>query len=879
MKKPASPPRLALRLLELFSGWEDDYGAAGDFEEYFRALAAEGGIRRARRACWRQVIAAFPGYLKNIIIWSDAMLKSYFKIAVRNLRKHKGYSFINIAGLAAGMACALFILLWVQDELSYDRFHANAETLYRLEQETDAPHGKFRHFSMPYSLGPILKAEIPEVRDTTRTAAPGSLLVRYGENAFFENKVLAVDPQIFQMFTFPLLKGDPAIALSRPGSLVITEDMAKKYFGSVDPIGRTVTFNDAHAFTVTGVLKNIPPNSTLSFDMLVPFDFMKILGQYDDLLMHNAIPTYVRLQARCDIAVVGGKITRLVGDRALAGIQADPAQMKMLESSPEIRRRFEDYSRSRVFILMPLVDINLFDSRMAIKNIYTYSALALFVLLIACINFMNLATARSAGRAKEIGLRKVIGAQWKSLVGQFYGESILTAFLAGTTSLILVILLFPAFNVLSGKSMSLPVLWSGKFLLGMLVVTLFTGIVAGSYPALFLSSFQPVKVLQGRLGGGAKSALFRKTLVVLQFGLSIFLLIGMGVVSRQVDYMRNKNLGYDKEQLIYLPMRDKAPLSYAVFKDRLLRNPRILGVTAVRHPPTSIFGSSEVADWDGRNPDLRFKISFASVDFDYPETLKIGMAAGRPFSRTFATDLRRAFMVNEEVPKLMGLDAASAVGKRFNFRGYEGTIVGVMKNFHYQTVRNAIEPLAVVVDPKDFRYAVVRLTAGQIPASLENVKETWRQVFPQYPLEYRFFDEDFEQMYRKDERMGTILKVFSAMAVLIACLGLFGLASYTAEQRTKEIGVRKVLGASSPGIVLLLSKEFAKWVLAANLLAWPVAYFLMRSWLRSYAYNAGIAWWLFAAAGAGALVIALVTISFQAVRVSRINPADSLKYE
>ncbi len=875
MKNPASPPRLARRLLELFSGGEDDYGAAGDFEEFFRAIARTRGIRAARRACWRQVPAAFPGYVKNTLIWSDAMLKNYIRIALRNLGKHKGYSFLNIAGLAAGMACALFILLWIQDELSFDRFHANAGTLFRLDQESAAGQGKFRHSSMPYSLGPILKAEIPEIEDAVRFADQDSFFIRYGEKAFYENKVMAVDPQMLQVFTFPLLKGDPATALGRPGSLVITEAMAEKYFGDAEPMGKTVTLNDAHDFTVTGVLKNIPQNSTLSFDMLIPFDFIKAIGRYNDSLVNNNIPTYVRLHPGSDLALVGGKITRLVGEKTLTSIRADREMSSFFDSHPEIRGQFE----SRTFLLMPLVDINLYGTRMAIKNVYTYGALAVFVLLIACINFMNLATARSANRAKEIGLRKVVGARRKSLIGQFYGESILTAFLAGAFALLLVALLLPAFNALSGKSMPLSVLLGGKFILGMLAVTLLTGIVAGSYPALYLSAFQPVTVLNGRLRGGAKSALFRKTLVVLQFGLSVFLLIGMGVVSRQVDFMRNKKLGYDKDQLIYLPMRGQTASSYDVFKERLLRNPRILGVTAARHPPTSINASGDVADWDGRNQDLRFRISFASVDFDFPETMKIEMAAGRPFSRAYAMDVGRAFMVNEDVPKLMGLDAASAVGRRFVFRGYEGTIVGVMRNFHFKSVREAIDPLAVVIDPSDFRYAVVRLTAGKIPASLEDVQAVWRQTFPQYPVEYRFFDEDFDQMYRKDERMGTILKVFSSMAILIACLGLFGLASYTAEQRTKEIGVRKIMGATSSGIVLLLSMEFAKWILAANLIAWPVAYILMRNWLRGFAYSSGIAWWLFAAAGAGTLAIALLTVSFQALRVTQTHPARALKYQ
>jgi putative ABC transport system permease protein len=878
MKNDAAPPRLALRLLDRFSGWEDDYGAAGDFEEYYRALAAERGIRHARRVCWRQVRAAFPGYLKNVIIWSDAMLKHYSRIALRNLMKHKGYSFINIAGLAVGMACALFILLLVQNELSYDRFHARAKTLYRLEQESDDGQGRFRHSSMPYTLGPILKAEIPEVQETIRIADQAGLFVRCGEKSFFENNVAAVDPQILQMFTFPLLLGDPATALSRPGSLVVTEDTAKKYFGSSSPMGRTLTFNEAYDFTVTGVLENIPLNSTLSFDMLVPFDFTKTLGQYHEGLLGNDISTYIQLHPQSDVVAAGRKITRLVADRIQSEIRG-PEIRKYLEGHPDLSRQIEARNKSRIFILMPLVDINLYGHSMAIKNVFIYSALALLILLIACINFMNLATARSAGRAKEIGLRKVVGAQRKSLVGQFYGESILTTLLAGTLSFILVILLFPAFKTLSGKMMTSDVLWRGNFLVGMLAITLLTGLVAGSYPALLLSSFEPVKTIKGRRGDGAGTVLFRKTLVIFQFGLSVLFLVCMGGVSRQVDFMRHKKLGYDKEQLIYLPLRDKAALSYAALKERLLRNPRILGVSAARHPPTSIYASDTVADWDGRDPETHFRISFASVDFDFPETMKIEMAAGRSFSRDFPSDVRQAFLVNEEIPKLMGVDAAAAVGRRFGLRGYEGPIVGVMKNFHFKTVHEAIEPLAVVLDPEEFRYAVVRLTPGEIPASLEDVRESWRQAFPQYPLEYRFFDEDFDQMYRKDERMGMILKVFSVLALFIAGLGLFGLASYTALQRTKEIGVRKVLGASPSGIVGLLSKEFAKWVLLANLLAWPIAYLLMKNWLRGFAYSAGIVWWQFAAAGIGTLAIALATVSFQAVRASRIDPAITLKYE
>jgi putative ABC transport system permease protein len=811
------------------------------------------------------------------------MLKNYLRIALRNLRKHKGYSFINIAGLAVGMACALFILLAVQDELSFDRFHANAATLYRVEQDQEGGQGKFHVNVTPFPMGPVLKAEIPEIKDSVRFAFTGALLVRYGENAFFERRAAAVDPQVFQVFTFPLVKGDPATALSQPGSLVLSEEMAKKYFGAADPMGKAVTINTAHAFTVTGVMKNIPLNSSLIYDIFVPFDFVKTLGLYNDSMGSNNILTFVQLHARSGAAAAAEKITTMVRNRNIYAVRADPEQMKKIQSDPEALRRFENY-RGPTFSLMPLVDLRLYGyfgfnrNDLGVKYIYTFGSIALFVLLIACINFMNLATARSANRAREVGLRKVVGAQRKSIIGQFYGESILTAFLAGAAALALVMLLLPAFNSLSGKTLALGALLRAKFLLGLLAVTLFTGIVAGSYPALFLSSFQPVKVLKGAVSGGARSALFRKLLVVFQFGLSILLLIGMGVVARQVDYMRNKKLGYDKEQLIYLPLLGETYKSYATLKEQLLRNPRILGVTATHQPPTSIGSNGWSADWDGKDPEKRVLIGIGYVDFDYPETLKIEMAAGRSFSREFATDTGGAFLVNEEVPKLMGLDAASAVGKRFKY-GVDGTIVGIMKNFHYQSVRNAIEPLAVRINPAAFRFAVVRLKAGEVPASLEDVKQTWRRIYPQYPIEYRFFDEDFGRMFQGDERMGRLLKVFAGMAVIIACLGLFGLASYTAEQRNKEIGVRKVLGASAPGIVLLLSKEFAKWVLIANVLAWPVAYLLMRNWLKGFAYRSTIAWWLFVLAGGGALAIALLTVSLQAFRAAQNDPVKSLKYE
>ncbi len=819
------------------------------------------------------------------------MLKSYLKIALRTIWRHKGYSLLNIAGLALGMACALFILLWVQDELSFDRFHAGAGTLFRVEQEQKGGQGIFHVNVTPYGLRDALVADIPEIRDAARSARPGTLLVRRGEKAFYESRVAAVDPSFLRMFTFPVVRGDAATALTGPDAMAMTETMARKYFGAEDPIGQSLVINNRYPVTIKAVLKNVPANSTLQFDGLLSMAFLKSTGVDVDDWNSNQIVTYVQLHKESEVAAADRKITRLVYDRTLASYRGSAENWARIQADPAQLKRYNEYVGPD-YMIKPVVDLRLFaffgfDRKpQGLQTIRTFAAIGLFVLLIACINFMNLATARSANRAREVGLRKVVGADRRRIAVQFYGESILTALLAGLASFAVVVILRPGFNAIAGKTLTLAALFSPKFVLGSLAVMLLTGLVAGSYPALLLSSFQPIKVLRGRAKDGARGALLRKLLVVVQFGLSITLLVCMAVASRQIDFMRSKKLGYDKDQLVYMPLRGEARQSYAVLKERLSRDPNVLGVTGTSQPPTAIGANSWGADWEGRDPGQKYLIGCESVDFDYPETMKIEMAAGRPFDRLHPTDADRAFLVNEAVTKLMGLDAAAAVGKSFRFQGVDGAIVGVMKDFHYQSVHTSIEPLALTMATTDpakegnpVSFAVIRLRAGDTPGALASVETAWRGVNGAYPFEYRFFDQDFDQMYRSDERMGAILKIFSFLAVAIACLGLFGLASFTAEQRTKEIGVRKVLGASSAGIVTLLSKEFSKWVLLANALAWPAAYLVTRSWLAGFAYRTSVAWWLFAAAGAGAFAVALLTVGFQAVRAAQSNPVDCLKYE
>jgi len=785
------------------------------------------------------------------------MIKNFIKIALRNIKKHKGYSFINITGLAVGMACCLLITIWVLDELSYDKFHENAQNLYRVEENQDYSGREYHVNVTPYPLAPVLKDEVPEIEEATRYVSAGGKLLRYGDKVFFENNIRAVDPSFLKMFAFPLSQGSVNTALESPYSIVISKEMNEKYFGSEDSLGKTISINNEYDFLVTGVLDTLPHNSILQFDFLIPYEFLKTTNATIESFGTNSIQTFVRLQVNVTETQVNDKIREFIKTR--------------LPQS------------STTLVLMPFTRIHLHAyfgwdrDPGAIQYVYIFSIIAMFVLIIACINFMNLSTARSANRAKEVGLRKVVGAQKHHLIRQFYGESVVYAFIALVFATIFVSILLPVFSNLAGKELTWGVAGIVPLLLGLIVLTIFTGVIAGSYPALFLSTFQPVKVLRGGLKSGAASSTFRRILVVVQFSLSILLIAGTTIVYKQLSYMKQKNLGWDKEQLLYVILRGDIGDSYEALKTELTKDPRILGVSASSHLPTNISSNSGSADWDGKDPELSVLISNSAVDFDYIETIKIEMAEGRSFSKEFPVDLTTSFIVNEEVAKIM--DKESVVGERFNFMGRNGTIVGVMKNFHFQSVRSTIEPLAIAIFPEYFQVMLIRFSAGDLTASTKYLEDTWRRIVPNYPLEFTFLDERIDQMYRTEERIGTLLKYFAILAVLIACLGLFGLASFTAEQRTKEIGIRKILGASAPKITMMLCKEFFILVLVSNAVAIPAAYFLMKNWLQSYAYRTNLNGVVFLAAMAIALTIALMTVSFQAVRAALANPADSLRYE
>jgi putative ABC transport system permease protein len=759
------------------------------------------------------------------------------------------------------MACCLMIALWVADELSFDRFHAKSAELYRVE-ENQFYSGRVYHVTVtPYPLAPALKEEIPEIAEATRVVWFNGQLFRFGEKAFLEDGVRAVDPAFLEMFSFPLSQGDPATALADPYSVLLTEETARKYFGNDDPLGKALNVNNDFDLRVTGVLKNVPTNSSLRFDMLVPYELLKAKGRTNEEFGSNSILTFVELRPRTPPAAVDTKIKDFIKKRR-------PTSVTELLLFPYTKIHLHQYFG--------------YERDTAVRYIYIFSVIAAFVLLIACINFMNLSTARSANRAKEVGLRKVVGALKNHLVARFYSESMIYASLSLIIALVLVRLFLPWFNTLSGKTLSLS-LWPNKgILLAVVGITAVTGLLAGSYPAVFLSSFQPVRVLKGDLKAGAGGALFRRILVVVQFALSVFLIIGTVVVYKQMVFMKSKALGYDKEHVLYIPLRGTTSQSYNALREELRKDPRILAVASSSHLPCSIGSNSGGVNWEGKDPQQVVLVGMCAVDYDFLDVMKIELVEGRNFSRDLRTDATEAFLVNEEVRKLMNKEAVA--GESFSFVGRNGRVVGVMRNFHFEEMQSKIEPLAVFIDmtdgrPQSANFVLIRVSPGDVPGQVEFIRKAWNVVNPRYPFDVRFLNDRIDEMYRTEERAGGLLRTFAILAILIACLGLFGLASYTAEQRTREIGIRKVLGASVPQIMVMLCREFFILVFLANLLAWPAAYWTMGNWLKGYAYRTTLDPMVFVLALGLALAIAVLTVSFQAIRAAIASPSESLKYE
>lgn len=862
-EKPSGPPALAEKALQAMHGHGEDYAIVGDINEEYALRARKMGENKARGWYWRQVLSGFPAYIKDLVSWSCQMFKNYLIVTWRNVKRHKGFSFINVTGLAVGMAACLLITLWVRNELGFNRFHKYADDLYLVISERVGHRGEF-YGETPVPLAEPLRNDYPEVAKVVRFNFRENVIAQRGEKVFKDWKGAYVDPEVLEVFTFPLSKGDARSALDDPAAIILTETAARSLFGAADPLGQMMEIEERDLVEVTGVMRDIPGNSDIQVDYFRPLRAMKELVKYQDFIWNwFSCSTYVLLREGAGAAGVQSKISGLLNTNR-------PWVKDLLDVS-----------------LFALKDVHLRrpGGGGPIKYIYIFGIVAVMIMLIACINFMNLSTARSALRAREVGLRKVVGSRRLQLVKQFFVESTLFALLAAVAAVGLTVAATPLFSQLAGQPLRLGFSDAGWLfvLAGMVLVS---GLVAGSYPALVLSSFQPSDVLRGNIlfrkgtcrGATATGARFRQGLVIVQFVLSIGLIVCALFILKQLDYMRHGDMGFDKDNLVRLslPLMDASKAE--AFKAELARNPRIAGITA--YGPTGHGGN---LDWDNASGDLAYlgdNTDYLMVDYDFIRTHKMEIVVGRDFSREFPSDATSAYLLNEEALKRWNFQGP--VGKRFSLNKAPGSVIGVYKNQHLG-LKDELRPCVLYLRPRTqwdaFRYLTVRLQAGQVPEALEDIETTWKAQIAGTPLEYRFVDEMIDALYRSEERLSRIVNAFTLLAIGVSCLGLFGMASFMAQQKTKEIGVRKVLGASVSGIVVLMTRETARWVLLANLVAWPAAFLAVRAWLRDYPYRIKIGIDIFLVSGLAALVIALLTVSYLAFKAAVAVPTRSLRYE
>jgi len=793
------------------------------------------------------------------------MLANYFKIVFRNMKKHKGYTFINIAGLAIGIACTILIFLWVKDELSFDRFHEKANRICRVVAST-SDDGSPTNANGSFGVGPALKKDFPEVIEIVRIRKMGQDVKRYvgyKDKKFYESRFFFAEATIFSVFDFPLVKGDSTTALDEPNSIVLTEEMAKKYFGNEDPIGKIIEadpYNDGELmlFRITGIAKNVARNSHFHFDFLASYSSLKDdTDNFSGFYQHF---TYVLLNRKASAASLDNKLLDFLHRKW----RNDPWYTISLQPLCDIRL----HSRLRSEIEPPG----------NILYVYIFTAIALFVLMIACINFMNLTTARAVKRAKEVGIRKVVGARKNQLVQQFLGESLLLSICSALAAICIVILVLPLFNSLTGKTMTLLSLTNPVFVFSTTAIVLFVGFISGIYPAFFLSAFQSTASLRSKTVYWVSGTVLRKGLVIFQFALSIGIIFATLIVHKQMRYIQSRNLGYDKEQVLVIPLNKDLRQNYEGFRNELLTYSGIENMTTSSYVPTR--GSAHLAlRFEGRQEYLSQVIYL--VDKEFVSTYGLRLLAGKNIQNAISKDGTSEFLVSELTTQEAGYSSPrESIGKSVSFEQYRGHIVGVVKDINIYSLHQAPYAISYMVTPiENHNYLSIRIRPQNISEAMGFIRKTWEAMIPNYPLDYFYLDASFEQMHISDKKMGEIFSIFSILAIFVACMGLFGLGTYIAEQKTKEIGVRKILGASVSSIYSLLSREFLKWVAFANILAWPVAYYAMHKWLQNFAFRVVIGWEIFLVSGGVALAISIATVSYQSIRAAVANPVDSLRYE
>lgn len=790
------------------------------------------------------------------------MIRNYFKIAWRNLLHNKTFSLINIFGLALGMTCSLLIMLWLKDELNKDKFHANTKRLYRV-MENQYYVGDISTFeSSPGILAENIVKDIPEIEMASQVLWEEEPLFTVGDK-FDKEKGRYVQKDFLRMFSFKLQKGNPATALARPDAVVIAKKLADKYFKGEDPIGKMIKIDGKDNVIVTGVLEDIPELSSLKFDFLMSYDIWFKKNDWAKEWGNNGPRCVVLLKENTSVDKVNAKIKNYI-------------KTKNKDSNVELF--LQNYGESYLYSKWD----NAKQAGGRIEYVRTFSVVAIVILLIACINFMNLATARSLRRAREIGVRKVVGAGKRQLIAQFIGESMFVSFLAILISLLIVALILPSFNELTEKHLTID-LTNPSFLLILLGLTVFTGVISGSYPALFMSTLKPIVVLKGILKFKAGATYFRKGLVVFQFALSIILILGMIVVYRQINFIHNKNLGFGKEDLLYIPLEGGLSKNYMAFREELQKKPGIKNVTSAQHNPLQVGSSTQGVRWPGKDTTQLILFSSNPINYDYIKTMGIQLIAGRDFDPSYSLDTNN-YLINEAAARKIGYK--DPVGKELTMWGDKGTIIGLMKDFHHNSLHVPIEPLILrlykqswIGDGGFWGHVIIRTEKGKTREALASMETTFKKFNAGFPFKYYFTDDEIKNNYKAEHTVSKLSRYFAFLAIFISCLGLFGLVTFTAEQKTKEIGIRKVLGASVSGIVGMLSKDFLKLVLIATVIAFPVAWWMMHKWLLDFEYRIDIGWWVFVVAGITALLIALLTISFQSIKAAIANPVKSLRTE
>ncbi len=798
------------------------------------------------------------------------MIRNYFTIAARNLLRHPAYTIINIAGLAIGMAACMLILMHILDELSYDRYHPQADRIYRIVNDVDSSGQTVRTACSPPAWGPALKREFPVVEDFVRMRGTGTAwLITQGDVRFYERKIIWAEASLFDMFAVPLVAGDPGTALADPYTMVISEEMAYKYFGNEEALGRIINVDSRWDFRVTGVMPNLPTNSHLRPDMFASYISQDAIGTFNtgSWEHYDNWYTYIRLRESASPEELEAQIPALLERNA--------------------GERFRESGITLSPSLQSLADIHLyshleseFEPNGDLRYVILFVIIAFLIPLIACINFVNLATARSAMRAREVGVRKVLGANRAQLLGQFLGEAVAMAGLAVIIAVALVHLALPGVNSLAGKQLAFP-LDNVLMLAALAGSALAVGLAAGSYPAAYLSRFLPTEVLKGNSGSGTQGLGLRKTLVVVQFAMSIFLLVSTAIINDQLEYIQTKRLGFNKEHVMVVPItgrpqRENTP----VLKQRMAQVPGVAGMaTTTGVPGMRLMPIMEVRP-DGVSPEDHLMMAALEVDENFLDVMGIELVAGRNFSPDWGTDTTTGFLLNETAVRFLDWGTPlDAIDRRFEwipFGGARGRVIGVVEDFHLRTIHEVIEPVVILTHPYH-SYLLIRIEPENIPDTIARIQEVWLDVDASFPLDYTFLDADFDRLYRADRQLGAIFAVFAFLAVFVACLGLLGLASFSIQQRTREISIRKVLGSSVSAIVLLLSKDFMQYVLLANAIAWPLAYLVMARWLQNYAYAAGIDFAWFLAGGITAMAIAWLTIGAHAIAASRRNPVTALQ--